>query len=83
MKKGDPVEILTCIATLQPHIYDEKLGYPFVKKTQSQYGKITYIDGGYIYVRPKGRVWTVECYDSELRVITEEEYKKSKNYRRL
>ena len=84
MKIGDYVEILICVADLQPLIYDDKfeLGQPFVKKTCPQYGKVVGIDGGYIMVRPKYRRWEVECYDFELRLMARSEYSKVKNYRR-
>ena len=82
MKKGDPVELLSTIAELQPRVECPKLGSPFIKKTYPQYGRITRIDGGYFYVKPKGRRWTTECYSSELRVISEDDYIKVENYRR-
>lgn len=82
MKRCDPVEILTCIAELQPRIEDPKLGSPFIKKTYSQYGRITRINGGYFYVKPKGRRWVTECYKSELVLMVEDEYNRVENYRR-
>lgn len=81
MKIGDKVEILNCIAQLQPKIYlDKNIG--LIKKTRRQFGTITNINGGYISVRPKNRKWETECYECELKVISKEKFKKAKNYRR-
>jgi hypothetical protein len=82
MKKGDPVEILTTIAELQPRIECPILGQGFIKKSYPQYGRVTDIDGGYIYVKPKYRKWVTECYSCELRILDEKEYKTVRNYRR-
>lgn len=84
MKVNDPVEIIgNCIAELQPMITDKTLGYGWIAKTFPQYGRITKIDGGYIYVKPKYRRFECECYSVELRVMTNEEYKTVRNYKRL
>jgi len=79
MKEGDRVEIMTPITLLQPRRlqHDDHLT---VKLSYKQWGTITYIDGGYIGVKPKRRSWEVECYDSELSGIEYENYKNSENY---
>lgn len=82
MKKGDPVEILTTIAELQPRVECPVLGHGFIKKSYPQYGRIIKIDGGYFYVRPKGRRFVCECYSCELVPMVENEYNQVENYRR-
>jgi len=83
LKVNDFVEIYPCIAPLQPLILEDRFaGTGAIKKTKQQFGQITGIDGGYVFVRPKGRSWTIECYEGELRKMTVQEYKKSKNYAR-
>jgi hypothetical protein len=82
LKKGDCVEIIPCIAELQPRISCPKHGSPFIKKTYPQYGVITRIDGGLFYVKPKGRRWTCECFYEELKFMEKDEFEEVENYRR-
>lgn len=74
MKIGDPVSIIPFIKLLQPSNVDHK--------TCGQYGRVVSIDGCYVMVKPKYKRWEIECYDTELNIMTNEEYKKVKNYAR-
>jgi hypothetical protein len=77
MKVGDKVEILPIVASLQP---DEcKNNGLVVRKKYNQYGTIISINGEYIIVKPKYRKWEIECYENELKIITEEQFKSLKS----
>jgi len=55
IKKGDRVKILEA-----PHISGLK------HRKGPVYGRVTKIDGGYIYVRPSWCAWDVELYENEI-----------------
>jgi hypothetical protein len=59
-RKGDKVEIIGNI--------------PFVLKDKPRplLGRITFIDGAYIYVKPLGQRWEGEWYPCELKHINNE-----------
>lgn len=77
MKAKDKVEILPFIASLQSDLV-KKYGITQDEK-YVQYGTIVSINGGYIMVKPKYRKWEIECYENELKIITEEQFKSLKS----
>ena len=80
LKVGDHVEIIPCIALLQPLKYDRKYEQPFVEKSYPQYGTITHINYVNIWVKPKYRRWETMCYPEELKVISDSEFTTITNY---
>lgn len=77
MKVKDKVEIIPVIAILQSDLV-KKYGLTQEEK-YVQYGTVVSINGEYITVKPKYRKWEIECYENELKIITEEQFKSLKS----